>query len=167
MVIQLTEEEIIFYGHSNVQSYHARTIEITKEKYLSLRGDCIIGVNANKSCKDLSFHIKKKIQKNDSLIKIELIVEPYSFIIHGNGSERLSLLNIHDITVTPEFRGRGLSKKIMQKVEEIAQEIGCCKITLEVLEGNKVAQALYMSCGFAAYSLDATMGSALFWQKKL
>lgn len=95
----MSEEEIIFYGHTNVQSFHARTIEITKEKHLSLRGDCIIGVNANKSCKDLSFSIKEKIQKNDSLIKIELIVEPYSFIIHGNGSERLSLLNVHDIVL--------------------------------------------------------------------
>lgn len=92
-------EEIIFYGHKNVQSFHARTIEITRDKQLSLRGDCIIGVNANKSCKDLSFNIKEKIKKNDSIIKIELIVEPYSFIISGNGNERLSLLNVHDIVL--------------------------------------------------------------------
>ena len=92
-------EEIIFYGHTNVQSFHARTIEITKDKQLSLRGDCIIGINANKSCKDLSFNIKEKIKKNDSIIKIELIVEPYSFIINGHGNEKLSLLNVHDIVL--------------------------------------------------------------------
>lgn len=77
------------------------------------------------------------------------------------------LLNIHDIAVTPEFRGRGLSKKIMHKVEDIARHLGCCKLTLEVLEGNKVAQSLYKSCGYAGYSLDPEMGSALFWQKKI
>lgn len=77
------------------------------------------------------------------------------------------LLNIHDITVTPAFRGRGLSKKIMYKVEEVARQLGCCKVTLEVLEGNKVAQSLYATCGYAGYSLDPQMGSALFWQKKL
>lgn len=77
------------------------------------------------------------------------------------------LLNIHDITVAPEFRGRGLSKKIMQKVEDIARKLDCCKVTLEVLEGNKVAQHLYESCGYAGYSLDPQMGHALFWQKKL
>lgn len=77
------------------------------------------------------------------------------------------LLNIHDITVAPEFRGRGLSKKIMQEVEDVARAIGCCKITLEVLEGNKVAQHLYEGCGYAGYSLDPQMGNALFWQKKL
>ncbi len=77
------------------------------------------------------------------------------------------LLNIHDITVAPEFRGRGLSKKIMYKVEEVARQLGCCKVTLEVLEGNKVAQSLYATCGYAGYSLDPQMGNALFWQKKL
>jgi len=77
------------------------------------------------------------------------------------------LLNIHDIAVVPEFRGRGLSRRIMQKVEAIAIGLGCCKITLEVLEGNQLAQGLYKACGYAGYSLDPHMGYALFWQKKL
>lgn len=77
------------------------------------------------------------------------------------------LLNIHDFAVVPEFRGRGISKKIMQKVEEIARHLNCCKITLEVLEGNKLAQAAYQACGFAGYELDPKMGRAMFWQKKL
>lgn len=44
------------------------------------------------------------------------------------------LINIHDFAVVPEFRGRGLSKKLLAKVEEIARTKGCCKITLEVLQ---------------------------------
>lgn len=77
------------------------------------------------------------------------------------------LLNIHDFAVTPEFRGRGLAKQLLAKVEELSRALGCCKITLEVLEGNKVAQSLYATCGYAGYSLDSQMGNALFWQKKL
>ena len=77
------------------------------------------------------------------------------------------LLNIHDFAITPEFRRRGLAKNIMEKIEEIARQLSCCKITLEVLEGNKTAQALYSQCGFAHYELDSQMGRALFWQKKL
>lgn len=77
------------------------------------------------------------------------------------------LLNIHDFAVVPEFRGRGLAKKLMEKIEEIAHSRHCCKITLEVLEGNKIAQAAYKSCGFAGYELDPKMGRAMFWQKKL
>ena len=77
------------------------------------------------------------------------------------------LLNIHDFAIAPEFRGRGLAKKLMQKVEELARNIRCCKITLEVLEGNHIAQAAYKSSGFAGYELNPKMGKAMFWQKKL
>jgi ribosomal protein S18 acetylase RimI-like enzyme len=77
------------------------------------------------------------------------------------------LINIHDIVVAEKYRGRGISKKMLSHMEKIAQDIGCCKLTLEVLEGNTVAQSLYRSCGFEGYALDPTMGKALFWQKKL
>lgn len=92
-------EEVIFRGHPNVQSLHARTIEITKDKDLTLNGDCIIGINANKACKDLNPEIKKRIRKNDSVIEIGLIVEPYSFIIKGFGDNRLLLTNEDDIVL--------------------------------------------------------------------
>jgi ribosomal protein S18 acetylase RimI-like enzyme len=77
------------------------------------------------------------------------------------------LLNIHDFAVAPSYRRRGIAKMMLKKTEEIAHNLGCCKITLEVLEGNRVAQALYRACGFAGYALDPAMGHALFWQKKL
>ena len=47
------------------------------------------------------------------------------------------LVNIHDIAVKAEYRGLGLSKQLIAAVEEVARAHGCCKITLEVLEGNK------------------------------
>jgi hypothetical protein len=95
----LISDEVIFKGHPNVQSLHARTIEITKDKDLTLNGDCIIGINANKACKDLNSGIKQRIKKKDSLIEIELIVEPYNFIIKGFGSNRLLLTNEEDIVL--------------------------------------------------------------------
>ena len=36
--------------------------------------------------------IKEKIKKNNSSIEIELIVEPYSFIIKGSGNEDLFII---------------------------------------------------------------------------
>ncbi len=77
------------------------------------------------------------------------------------------LLNIHDVVVLSEFRGQGIAQKLLLKSEEIAKSLGCCKLTLEVLEGNKAAQAAYRARGFAGYELDPQMGKALFWQKKL
>jgi len=77
------------------------------------------------------------------------------------------LLNVHDLVVDLPYRGRGLSKRLLAKAEEIALQLGCCKLTLEVLEGNTVAQGSYKACGFAGYELDPKMGKAMFWQKKL
>lgn len=77
------------------------------------------------------------------------------------------LLNIHDVVVASPYRGRGLSKRLLQKAEAIALELGCCKLTLEVLEGNHIAQSAYKAFGFSGYELDPQMGRALFWEKKL
>lgn len=77
------------------------------------------------------------------------------------------LLNIHDVVVARPYRGRGLSKKLLAAAEALAIERGCCKLTLEVLEGNEIARAAYTSFGFHAYQLDPAYGRALFWEKKL
>jgi len=77
------------------------------------------------------------------------------------------LLNIHDIVVSRKHRGKGLSKLLLQKAEAIALKLGCCKLTLEVLEGNHAAQAAYRASGFTGYELDPRMGKAMFWEKKL
>lgn len=76
------------------------------------------------------------------------------------------LVNIHDFAVLPAYRGRGIALQLMAFIEQCALARGCCKITLEVLEGNAVAQALYRKTGFAGYALGEG-GHALFWQKKL
>ena len=77
------------------------------------------------------------------------------------------LINIHDIVVLDKYRGVGLSQKMLERVEQIAISRDCCKLTLEVLEGNQIAQAAYNKFGFSAYELDPKMGIALFWQKAL
>ncbi len=77
------------------------------------------------------------------------------------------VVNVHDLMVADRFRGHGLSHRLLEKVEDIAVAKGCCKITLEVLSNNAVAQASYRKFGFAGYELDPQAGHALFWEKKL
>ena len=77
------------------------------------------------------------------------------------------LLNIHDIVVLAEHRGKGFSKALMTAAQELAVQRGCCKLTLEVLQGNERAQQAYRAFGFAAYALADATGAAQFWQKKL
>ncbi|MFT6122850.1 MAG: ribosomal protein S18 acetylase RimI-like enzyme [Oleispira sp.] len=77
------------------------------------------------------------------------------------------LINIHDIVVISDYRGLQLSQLMLDKVEEIARTRNCCKLTLEVLTGNTVAQSAYVKFGFGAYELDPETGGAIFWQKAL
>lgn len=77
------------------------------------------------------------------------------------------LINIHDLVVLPAFRGQRLAQKMMTMVEHIARARGCCKITLEVLEGNLPAKRVYAKMDYAGYQLQAEHGNALLWQKSL
>jgi ribosomal protein S18 acetylase RimI-like enzyme len=77
------------------------------------------------------------------------------------------LVNVHDLAVLPGYRGRGVGRELLAAVERKARALGCCKLTLEVQEGNRRARALYESAGFAqaVYAEDA--GGALFFSKPL
>ncbi len=77
------------------------------------------------------------------------------------------LINIHDFVVLDEYRGNGISQRMLDKVEKIAAAMGCCKITLEVLNNNEAAKSAYKKFGFSGYELDPAAGAALFWQKEL
>jgi len=77
------------------------------------------------------------------------------------------LVNVHDVMVAPSHRGRGIAAQLFAGVEAIARERGACKLTLEVLDGNAPARALYRRLGFAAYQLDPAMRHAQFLQKWL
>lgn len=77
------------------------------------------------------------------------------------------LVNIHDVVVLSHFRGQGLSRKLFDEIEKIANENDCCKLTLEVLDKNESAMSVYRKFGFDQYELDPEAGKAVFWQKKL
>lgn len=117
-------------------------------------------------------NLVKELQKRDGARGILAFVngEAAGLLICFEGFSTFAcrpLINVHDIVVTSRHRGKGLAKKMLQMLEEIASDIGCCKLTLEVLEGNSAAQAVYKSFGFSGYELDPEMGKAMFWEKKL
>lgn len=77
------------------------------------------------------------------------------------------LLNIHDIVVRRDQRQQGIGQALLAWAEQQARELGCCKLTLEVLSNNHPAMASYQRAGFAPYVLDPNAGQALFLQKWL
>ncbi|BAQ63891.1 acetyltransferase [Geminocystis sp. NIES-3709] len=125
---------------------------------------------------ELSHYVKSnltiELAKRKSIHTILAFIDhkPAGLIIAIEGFSTFAckpLLNIHDLIVSPNYRRRGISKLLLQTVEDIALELGCCKLTLEVLEGNSIAKSAYRTFGFEGYQLNPDMGRALFWQKKL
>ena len=52
------------------------------------------------------------------------------------------------IAVFPEFRGKGYSRELMDRMEKSAAEKAVNALSLEVRAGNEVALGLYQSYGF-------------------
>ncbi|HCD51785.1 MAG TPA: GNAT family N-acetyltransferase [Balneolaceae bacterium] len=57
------------------------------------------------------------------------------------------LINIHDLGVVPDARGKGVGGKLIDAVSDKAKALDCCKVTLEVLDNNP-ARRLYERSGF-------------------
>jgi len=77
------------------------------------------------------------------------------------------LINIHDLAVLPDQRGRGVGSALISAVEDRARAQNCCKITLEVLDDNHGARRLYESVGFADGGPGERDTTTLFLQKSL
>lgn len=71
-------------------------------------------------------------------------------------------LNLHDLSVLPEFRGKGVGRKLLEGVIGRATELGCSAVTLEVRKDNENARHLYRSVGFSDW-----LSPLEFWERKL
>lgn len=77
------------------------------------------------------------------------------------------LLNIHDLAVLPEHRGRGVGRALLVAVEEEARRRGCCKLTLEVRDDNRAAARLYARLGFGPGRAESTPVPHRFLERRL
>lgn len=84
-------------GHENVLSLHKSTFEITKDKDLSLSGDCIIGLDIDKSMEDFPKEFKEKLANDDTKVIVELRTPNASDTIEGFGHHDLTLSHPTDI----------------------------------------------------------------------
>jgi ribosomal protein S18 acetylase RimI-like enzyme len=77
------------------------------------------------------------------------------------------LINIHDLAVLPAYRGHGIGRLLLERVEARGRELECCKLTLEVREDNHSAQRLYRTFGFADMPIEPSTVRNWFLQKRL
>ncbi len=77
------------------------------------------------------------------------------------------LINIHDLAVMPAHRGKGVARCLLDEVERKARDLGCCKLTLEVLENNQRARQVYAAAGFGDPVYQVSAQGSLFLSKSL
>jgi hypothetical protein len=133
-------EVIYARGHPNIRSTHKTTLQFTKEKTLTERGDCIVAVAATKSAKDLSPEFKRAAQHPKAKITIIIEADNIRETINAQGSPRLSFMHSTDLVVRKSGYVCGrtlavqadkaagdLSRKLVEKLRNPEQTV---KITL-------------------------------------
>ena len=92
-------EVITAYGHSRIRSTHRTTFEITKEKHLTERGDCIVAVESDTALADLSRDFREAARRPDAEITITIEAGEEKETIKAKGDPRLSLTDPRDIVI--------------------------------------------------------------------
>lgn len=113
--------KILARGHENVSSKHKSTFEITKDSDLTPSGDCIVGVDMDKTMLDFPQEFKEKIADSNTKILVELKTENGCDEIVGYGHEDLTLTHPTDIVVRKsDFT---CSRTLMIKADKAARDL--------------------------------------------
>ena len=129
-------EKIRAYGHEEVRSTHETTFEITKEKSLTERGDCIIAVGATKGAKDLDPRFREAVKSKASRIKITVEVGRLKEVVKAKGTPRLLLTDPSDLVVRKsdyvcgrtvaigaDKAAQDLSRELVEKLKNPCQKV--------------------------------------------
>ena len=127
-------------GHKNIQATHRTTFEITKETYLSKKGDCIIAVAADKALNDLSPEFKENLRKEDAKLTILIETDEIAEVTRASGTPQLILTHRTNMVVRKsnyvcsrtlaihaDKAACDLSRKLVEKLKKPEQKV---KITL-------------------------------------
>ncbi len=133
-------EVIYARGHENVQSTHKTTFQITKDSFLSKRGDCVIAVATTKGAMDLSSKFKQTARHEKARITVVIEVDNVKELVKAQGSTRLTFTHPNDLVVRKSSYVCGrtlainadkaacdLSRKLVEKLQNPEQKV---KVTL-------------------------------------
>ncbi|MEM3736976.1 MAG: DUF371 domain-containing protein [Candidatus Bathyarchaeia archaeon] len=92
-------ELITAYGHPQILATHPTTLEVTKEKHVTSRGNCIIATGASKAALDLSPAFKRLAAQQEAQIVMTLFVGNQTVRITGRGNQGLTFTHATDLVV--------------------------------------------------------------------
>jgi hypothetical protein len=96
--MELTET-VVARGHENILAIHKTTLEITKEVRVSKRGDCIIGVSADKGLADLRGDFRFLLRHKTAKLTMSIEAGGVSETVNALGSPQLTLTHAVDLVV--------------------------------------------------------------------
>ncbi|WP_424014663.1 DUF371 domain-containing protein [Halorubrum xinjiangense] len=90
-------EVVSAIGHEHVSAEHASTVELTTDDWLTPAGDCIVGVEADRTPRDFSAEFREACRDADATIEATLVVDAgdgtFEETITGRGDPDLALLD--------------------------------------------------------------------------
>ena len=84
-------------GHPEIRARHRTTLEITKDRHLTAKADCIVATRASKGAADFSPEFSNLIKHDSTLITLTLKVGNLHETITGCGERRLMLSHPTDL----------------------------------------------------------------------
>src|SRR5512133_206513 len=78
-------------GHPLVLGTHPTTFEVTRENHLTVTGNCIIGIGADKGCAGLSPAFKAVLAHDDAVLITRLACKGVVVEIQSRGSSTFTL----------------------------------------------------------------------------
>ena len=85
------------WGHPNITASHRTTLMVTRELDVTLRGDCIVAVAAEKGLRDLDPRVKEAMRSRDARIRLILQADGLTFQVSGRGDPRLTFSHPTDM----------------------------------------------------------------------
>lgn len=87
------EEVVRARGHENVSARHASTLELTSDDYLTPAGDCILGIEADRTPADLDIGFVDACRDAEATITLTLDAGDHTEIVTGRGHPELTFEN--------------------------------------------------------------------------
>jgi len=109
-------------GHPRIRASHPTTLEITKDTYLTERGDCIVATHASKGAADLSPEFSRLIRSNKTHVTLTIRVANRSETITGRGDRRLTLTHPTDLVARKS--SYVCARTLMVQADRSASDLG-------------------------------------------
>ncbi len=91
------QEHIRCRGHRNITAMHPGTFEVTTDNHLTRRGDCIVGIDADKGACDLSRRFVDVLAHDGARLLTRVSCGDLVLEVHSSGSPSITLVDQGDM----------------------------------------------------------------------